>query len=1051
MKIRRILSQTCAHRVPTGSLKKRIGSLLTVAALALTGSAQAQLAATLTDFGATAPTPGTDDAYQLTTGSGNPDGLNYYFDNGNPPGQTFTTGANPNGYLLNSLNIATAGNSGGLPGAGQAYTLRLYTVSGSTATPLVTYQSQAGFTFADFDWLEWSGLNLGLQPNTQYAYTLRRNGAGWENLANVSGNLYAGGEVCLIPTAGGAITYGSSHGFDAAFDVGLSVASTLTVNPVTITPDIAVAVGTTATLSTAPAVGPGGPFGYQWKTDGGTGGTLTNIPAATGTSLAVNTTGMALGLYRYVVVVTNNSTSVTSAEATLNVFTRSGAALTDKGTVISPGYYDISQLAGGGNGDGLNYYNDNNPPCGQTFTTGNNTQGYWLTNVTIATGGGGSSGTTTLQGYNLWIYAVNGSTAVLLANYTNSSFGFTYGNWVTWDGFSLFLQPNTTYAYAFRRNTTGWAGLTSTPNTTDLYAGGQLCQIPQGGGPITFGNTGLSDAAFDLGMWAVGGSVPTPFPSAIAFSPGRTVVAGTTVTMTEVSAGSAPLHYQWRTDGGTGGALTNIPGSTATNLVANTTGWVPKAYRYDVVVTNSYGSATSAVATLTLVYADTAALLSDIGQQDPLPVVEHDSAQMVNGGGNPDGLNYYMDNGNPPGQTYTTGSDPSGYTLTSMAVRIGTGSMGGLPAGGQAYVLRVYAVSGGSATLYATYTSQTNVTFVASDWLRWSGFALPLAANTTYAYTFSRASGATGWANMGHTSGNPYAGGEVVLIPAGGGTIIPGGSHDFDAAFVAGLAVAGKPGVSPALLSAYTVYAGSPVTANATVTGTGPFTYQWQTDGGNTGTITNIPLANSLTLPVDTTGLDNLTVAYRLVVGNGSGYTTGEVALLTVNAGSTPIIVTDTTPSPAVGYLGGSITFSATVAGTLPISYQWQVDKGSGATNLVGQTGTTLTLTNLALTSAGNYSLYVTNLIGPNSSSPAALTIQTNPTPTSLTSQLAGNQLTLIWPADHLGWTLQAQTNSLSTGLGVNWVNVPGSGAVTSQTLTVDPAAGSVFYRLVYP
>ena len=46
---------------------------------------------------------------------------------------------------------------------------------------------------------------------------------------------------------------------------------------------------------------------------------------------------------------------------------------------------------GGGNGDGLNYYNDNNPPCGQTFTTGNNTQGYWLTNVTIATGGGGSS------------------------------------------------------------------------------------------------------------------------------------------------------------------------------------------------------------------------------------------------------------------------------------------------------------------------------------------------------------------------------------------------------------------------------------------------------------------------------------------------------------------------------------------------------------------------------------------------------------------------------------------------------------------------------------
>jgi len=70
-------------------------------------AAQAQVPATLTDFGVTAPTPGVDDVSQLTTplGANNPDGMNYYFDNGTPPGQTFTTGPNPAGYVLNSLSL----------------------------------------------------------------------------------------------------------------------------------------------------------------------------------------------------------------------------------------------------------------------------------------------------------------------------------------------------------------------------------------------------------------------------------------------------------------------------------------------------------------------------------------------------------------------------------------------------------------------------------------------------------------------------------------------------------------------------------------------------------------------------------------------------------------------------------------------------------------------------------------------------------------------------------------------------------------------------------
>jgi hypothetical protein len=56
----------------------------------------------------------------------------------------------------------------------------------------------------------------------------------------------------------------------------------------------------------------------------------------------------------------------------------------------------------------------------------------------------------------------------------------------------------------------------------------------------------------------------------------------------------------------------------------------------------------------------------------------------------------------------------------------------------------------------------------------------------------------------------------------------------------------------------------------------------------------------------------------------------------------------------------------------------------------------------------------------------------------------------LAWPTN-AGWILQEQTNSLSTGLGTNWVDVPGSESITSTNIAVNPASPSVFYRLHHP
>jgi hypothetical protein len=74
-----------------------------------------------------------------------------------------------------------------------------------------------------------------------------------------------------------------------------------------------------------------------------------------------------------------------------------------------------------------------------------------------------------------------------------------------------------------------------------------------------------------------------------------------------------------------------------------------------------------------------------------------------------------------------------------------------------------------------------------------------------------------------------------------------------------------------------------------------------------------------------------------------------------------------------------------------------------------------------------------------------------NPDRTNITAVVAGNTLNLSWPPDHLGWLLQVQTNALTIGLSTNWVTIPGSDALTNLAVPLDPANGTVFYRLILP
>ena len=383
----------------------------------------------------------------------------------------------------------------------------------------------------------------------------------------------------------------------SALTVGIPTASV--VNPV--------AQGTTNTLS-ASVVGGTPPYKYQWQTDGGTGGTLANIPSATNSTISLNTTGMTLGVnYNYSVVVTDGVlTKATNAvPAVVNVIQVLPGTLTATGNVApTPGSYDISQLTeanGYQSADGLNYYtdngNNNNKYCGQTFTTGSNDKGYTLNSLAIGLEGGANGSQATNTTYDLFIYKIStdGQTASLIADVTNlMASTFAYPNWAQWNFSGITLSSNTVYGYGFsRRSVGGYLGMATSPGGSDYYSGGQLAAFPRNGGAVIYGNSGYGDTThdgvFNIGLIPNGVAIilntPTATPNpAYALLP---VKMADTVAL----AGSATT-YKWLTDNGSGG-YNVVPGATGTNLTVIPPDLNPGGADY---VTNYYFVATDALA-----------------------------------------------------------------------------------------------------------------------------------------------------------------------------------------------------------------------------------------------------------------------------------------------------------------------------------------------------------------------------------------------------------------------------------------------------------------------
>ena len=174
------------------------------------------------------------------------------------------------------------------------------------------------------------------------------------------------------------------------------------------------------------------------------------------------------------------------------------------------------------------------------------------------------------------------------------------------------------------------------------------------------------------------------------------------------------------------------------------------------------------------------------------------------------------------------------------------------------------------------------------------------------------------------------------------------------------------------------------------------------------------------------------------------------IAELNASPASSPPIIT-TQPQSVGSYVGGSATISVIVASGLQTTNQWYKDSNP----IVGQTNSSLTLANVQLSSAGNYSVVVGNVNGSTNSTIAVLSITT---PVDLTWSGANSS---TWDtAATSNWINQngQQATVFHAGDSVLFDDTPGvpvsiniSGIVTPSTMIVNSSANNFTFNPYNP
>jgi hypothetical protein len=560
-----------------------------------------------------------------------------------------------------------------------------------------------------------------------------------------------------------------------------------------------------------------------------------------------------------------------------------------------------------------------------------------------------------------------------------------------------------------------------------------------------------------------------------------TVIVGSNATYTVTAGGSAPLSYQWRFNNG------NISGATNT-FYTRTNVQLSHAGDYTVVVTNSSGGVTSAVATLT-VQTNTLVLYepfdySNVGS----PVNSNTPANWVLGGSTA-----FNDCNVAPGNLFYAGlADSTGNSVTNGGGGYGVRRLLGMNlAGGTIYFSALFRINdlgygawNGLASQAGSLVATNNSTFRLQVMVKSnspSGYVIGVqkggtgagatfdttefhAGDTVFVvgkYDFTTTPNpVTLWINPNPSTLGAGSAPATGFISTNSGTDnevfdrfnirqnVGSGSSSVPAAMQwdelrfglswsdvtpQGSSMAPQITTSP---QSQIVNETSNVTFAVVATGNPTPSYQWRFNGANISGATNTFFTRTNVQSGDAG-------SYTALATNLVGSVTSAVAILAVN--TSPIITTQ--PQSRTVNPGSNVLFTVVANGSPLPSYQWRFN----ATNIANATTSSLTVTNAQFTNAGSYAVIVSNSVNSITSSNAILAVNV---PASITIQPT-NQT--IFVGSNVTFVVSASgTLPLSYQWRFNGTNISNANATSftrtdvqlidagTYTVTVTNVAGSV-------
>lgn len=162
----------------------------------------------------------------------------------------------------------------------------------------------------------------------------------------------------------------------------------------------------------------------------------------------------------------------------------------------------------------------------------------------------------------------------------------------------------------------------------------------------------------------------------------------------------------------------------------------------------------------------TSVSMADVLISSNAPTVDEADIANLIWDNNPGDEKLFSDTANP-GQSFTTGSDPSGYTVSSFSMQVNRDSDMTTGYNARTWNIRVVEIDGSNNTntlSFETGHAQAAGMFSVGDWFTWTLFTpVSLSANTLYGIDVEHVTGSDWQKGLPYMrrEGNDYAGGSL--------------------------------------------------------------------------------------------------------------------------------------------------------------------------------------------------------------------------------------------------------------------------------------------------